>query len=88
MDKLYFSPLDKKDLLELLEYARLYKEMNRPVKKPGRKLSVWDDYTWWCMRIDQLKAIINGRNMDDPLFRSSMPIKDEDGLEDEILNIF
>lgn len=32
MVKIELNPLDKKDLLELLEYAKKQKELNRPEK--------------------------------------------------------
>ena len=72
MDRIELSPLDKKDLLEILEYAKLFKEMSRPSKRTGTSGYKWDDYKWWCMRIDQLKAVINGRNVSDSLIGSSL----------------
>ena len=72
MERIELSPLDKKDLLELLEYAKSYKEMFRPVNKNKKNNYKWDDYNWWCMRIEQLKAVINGRNVSDSLVGSSL----------------
>lgn len=72
MERIELSPLDKKDLLELLEFAKLYKEMTRPAERKGTSGYKWDDYKWWCMRIEQLKAVINGRNVSDSLIGSSL----------------
>ena len=72
MERIELSPLDKKDLLEILEFAKLYKESTRPAKKTGYSGYKWDDTEWWNMRIEQLKQIINGRNVSDSLVGSSL----------------
>ena len=82
MERIELSPLDKKDLLEILEFAKLFKEMTRPKQKTGYSGYKWDDYKWWCMRIDQLKAIINGRNVNDSLIGSSLLTLDGYGVAD------
>lgn len=66
------SPFDKKDLLELLDYASAMKEEHRPPKRTGRG-STWDDTDYWVMRIEQLKQLINGRNVRNSLYGSSLP---------------
>lgn len=56
MDTISLNPLDKKDLLELLEFARQQK-----IAKRGYNIKGKFDYTnWWLIRIEQLKKIING----------------------------
>lgn len=82
MERIELSPLDKKDLLELLEYAKLFKEMTRP-SKTANHLYKWDDYNWWCMRIEQLKAVINGRNVSDSLIGSSLLSLDGYDVDEE-----
>lgn len=57
MEIIELNPLDKKDLLQLLDYAKTQKIIHKPIKNGTTK---WDDTNYWCMRIDQLKMIING----------------------------
>ena len=64
------SPFDKKDLLELLDYASEMKQEHRPVLKGPNK---WDDTDYWVMRIEQLKQLINGRNIRNSLYGSTLP---------------
>ena len=61
MDRINLNPLDKKDLLELLEYARQKKledDINSTRKDHFRMGKYWD------MRIEQLKDIVNGSIVD------------------------
>lgn len=86
MERIELSPLDKKDLLELLEFAKLYKEMTRPADRNKKSSYKWDDYNWWCMRIEQLKAIINGRNVSDSLVGSSLLSLEGFGIDNDKLD--
>ena len=72
MEKIEFSPLDKKDLLELLDYAKEQKIANRHDIKSTRA-NRWDDTNFWLLRISQLKAVINGRPVYDNTVKSSIP---------------
>lgn len=64
------SPFDQKDLLELLDYASEMKQQYKPILKGTNR---WDDTDYWVMRIDQLKQLINGRNIKNSLYGSSLP---------------
>ena len=72
MEKIELSPLDKKDLLELLDYAKEQKIENRPEIK-SQRANRWDDTNFWLLRISQLKAVINGRPVYDNTVKSSIP---------------
>ena len=69
------SPFDKKDILELLEYARQKKLEDKPIIK---KLNKWDDSGYWDMRIDQLISIINGKQVHESYIQSSYETIDYD----------
>lgn len=71
------SPLDQKDLLELLEYA-LEKKMKEPPEKHGRY--TWDNSGWYRLRIDQLIQLIKGNNVYDTIYQSSLS-----GIVDDIV---
>lgn len=86
MERIELSPLDKKDLLELLEYAKLYKEMTRPAARNKKSSYRWDDTEWWSMRIEQLKAVINGRNVNDSLLGSSLLSLEGYGVDNDKLD--
>lgn len=86
MERIELSPLDKKDLLELLEFAKLYKEMTRPAERNKKSSYKWDDYKWWSMRIEQLKAVINGRNVSDSLIGSSLLSLEGFGIDNDKLD--
>jgi len=86
MERIELSPLDKKDLLELLEYAKLYKEMTRPAARTKKSSYRWDDTEWWSMRIEQLKAVINGRNVNDSLLGSSLLSLEGYGVDNDKLD--
>lgn len=55
MEKIELNPLDKKDLLELLEYAKKKHNEEEPSGKGH-----WNDAAWWETRIEQLKMVLNG----------------------------
>ena len=65
MNTIELEPLDKKDLLEILEYAKSQKKIQ------NRNLKGWDDTRYWCMRIDQLKSIVNGYKTHGSFIQSS-----------------
>ena len=65
MNTIELEPLDKKDLLEILEYAKRQKKIQ------NRNLKGWDDTRYWCMRIDQLKSIVNGYKTHGSFIQSS-----------------
>ena len=70
MTRIELSPFDEKDILELLDYAKEMKEEHRPGNQRHDK---WDDTDYWVMRIEQLKMIIKGRNVNNSLYGSSLP---------------
>lgn len=72
MERIELSPLDKKDLLELLDYAKEQKIANKPEIK-SQRANRWDDTNFWLLRISQLKAVINGKPIYDNTVKSSMP---------------
>lgn len=80
MIRLEINPFDQKDILEMLDYAKMQKKINRPVLKGTQK---WDDTNYWIMRIDQLKLLIMGKRIQDSLIKSSMTT-----LEGEISSVF
>ena len=82
MEKIELSPLDKKDLLELLDYAKEQKIANKPVINSTRA-NRWDDTNFWLLRISQLKAVINGKPIYDNTVKSSMPDFDPVSRDDD-----
>lgn len=69
MEKIELSPNDKKDLLELLDYAK-EKKKNDDISSDRRdhfKMS-----GWWDIRIEQLKMIVNGYVPNPSHIQSSM----------------
>lgn len=68
MEVVYLEPLDKKDLLEILDYA-LEKKHNETTKYHTQ--AKWSDVKWWDIRIKQLKKLINGYDPHNTVFRSS-----------------
>ncbi len=98
MGTIELSPLDRKDLLKLLEYAKIYKKIKRP---PKNGLEKWDDTGWWLMRIEQLEMLLNGKNVQDSYIQSSYRTIEQDmsysdknkmryrkSLEEDIFGIF
>lgn len=98
MGTIELSPLDRKDLFELLEYAKKYKKIKRP---PKNNLEKWDDTEWWLMRIEQLEMLLNGKNVQDSYIQSSYRTIEQDmsysdknkmryrkSLEEDIFGIF
>ena len=57
MIKLEINPLDQKDIIELLDYAKEQKNLNRPILKGSQR---WDDTKYWNYRIEYLKKVILG----------------------------
>lgn len=67
MIRIEMNPLDQKDMLELLDFALKMKYLMRPIKKHE-----YNDYGYWQMRIPQLKAILNGKNVSPGIYKSTM----------------
>lgn len=57
MIKLEINPLDQKDIIELLDYAKEQKNLNKPVLRGSQR---WDDTKYWNYRIEYLKKVILG----------------------------
>lgn len=57
MIKLEINPLDQKDIIELLDYAKEQKKLNKPVLRGSQR---WDDTKYWNYRIEYLKKVILG----------------------------
>ena len=74
MVRLEISPLDQKDILEMLDYAKEQKQLNRPVLKGTNK---WDDTQYWVERIEYLKKVILGKVKNDTsIYKSSLEYYD------------
>ena len=73
MDRIEISPNDKKDLLELLDYAKIKKQEDDNHKD---KRDHWVDSNYWKIRIEQLKMIIKGY-VPTPHIQSSMQTFDK-----------
>lgn len=56
MERVELSPNDKKDLLELLDYAKMKKKDEGTKNKRDK----WNDANYWEIRIEQLKMVLNG----------------------------
>lgn len=69
MVRIELEPLEQKDILEMLDYALEQKRLNRPINKGSNK---WDDTKYWEIRISQLKALINGKNIRNGIYSSSL----------------
>ena len=69
MIRIEISPLDQKDLLEILDFAATWYELTRGGKNKRDK---WDNTNWYLMRIEQLQEIIKGRIVQDSLIKSSL----------------
>ena len=65
MVRIEVEPLDQKDLLEILDYAL---ENYIKEQKNGKR----KDAKWYELRIGQLKKLINGRNVQDSIYKSSL----------------
>ena len=57
MIKIEINPLDQKDIIELLDYAKEQKNLNKPVLRGSQR---WDDTKYWNYRIEYLKKVILG----------------------------
>ena len=73
MIKLEISPLDQKDIIELLDYAKEQKNLNKPILKGSHK---WDDTKYWDYRIEYLKQVMQGKIFKASIYRSSMTYYD------------
>ncbi len=99
METIELSPLDKKDLLELLEYAKKWQLSGKKAAK--NSIENWDDTKWWLMRIEQLEMLIKGRNVQNSYIQSTyetidyeMNLRDKNklryrkSLEEDIIDVF
>ena len=57
MIKLEINPLDQKDIIKLLDYAKEQKNLNKPILRGSQR---WDDTKYWNYRIEYLKKVILG----------------------------
>lgn len=69
MDTINLEPNDKKDLLELLDYALEKKLETEPELKGTQR---WDDRPYWKLRIYQLKKLVNGYQTGSSYIQSSL----------------
>ena len=70
MIKLEINPLDQKDIIELLDYAKEQKKLNKPVLRGSQR---WDDTKYWNYRIEYLKKVILGEiTYKTQVYKSSM----------------
>ncbi len=67
--EIYISPNDRADLLEILDYAAMWYELNRG---SSNKKDKWDNTNWYLMRIAQLKLVIKGKVVQDSITKSSL----------------
>lgn len=70
MIRLEINPLDQRDVVELLDYAKEQKLNNRPVLKGSQR---WDDTNYWVNRIEYLKKVILGKiNTNTSIYKSTL----------------
>lgn len=68
MEKIELRTMDKKDLLEILDFAQLLIESNLGIEFDNK---YWDNRRWYLLRIEQLRAIIKGKDLRDNILTSS-----------------
>lgn len=81
MIRIEMSPNDKKDLIRILNFAYKRLEYHYTHKKIKNHFDQWDDSKYWMIRIEQIKAVINGRNISDSLVKSSLGTLEGDLLD-------
>lgn len=69
MIRLEINPLDQRDVVELLDYAKEQKLHNRPVLKGSQR---WDDTNYWVYRIEYLKKVILGKINNSSIYKSTL----------------
>lgn len=81
MIKLEINPLDQKDIIELLDYAKEQKSLNKPVLRGSQR---WDDTKYWNYRIEYLKKVILGEiTYRTQVYKSSMEYDNPQETKDE-----
>lgn len=81
MIKLEINPLDQKDIIELLDYAKEQKNLNKPVLRGSQR---WDDTKYWNYRIEYLKKVILGKVIyKTQVYKSSMGYDNQQETKDE-----
>jgi hypothetical protein len=81
MIKLEINPLDQKDIIELLDYAKEQKNLNKPVLRGSQR---WDDTKYWNYRIEYLKKVILGKVIyKTQVYKSSMGYDNPQETKDE-----
>lgn len=81
MIKLEINPLDQKDIIELLDYAKEQKNLNKPVLIGSQR---WDDTKYWNYRIEYLKKVILGKVIyKTQVYKSSMGYDKPQETKDE-----
>lgn len=81
MIKLEINPLDQKDIIELLDYAKEQKKLNKPVLRGSQR---WDDTKYWNYRIEYLKKVILGEiTYRTQVYKSSMGYDNQQETKDE-----
>lgn len=81
MIKLEINPLDQKDIIELLDYAKEQKNLNKPVLRGSQR---WDDTKYWNYRIEYLKKVILGKVIyKTQVYKSSMEYDNQQETKDE-----
>lgn len=81
MIKLEINPLDQKDIIELLDYAKEQKNLNKPVLRGSQR---WDDTKYWNYRIEHLKKVILGEiTYRTQVYKSSMEYDNPQETKDE-----
>lgn len=81
MIKLEINPLDQKDIIELLDYAKEQKNLNKPVLRGSQR---WDDTKYWNYRIEYLKKVILGEiTYRTQVYKSSMEYDNPQETKDE-----
>lgn len=81
MIRLEINPLDQKDIIELLDYAKEQKELNKPVLRGSQR---WDDTKYWNYRIEYLKKVILGEiTYRTQVYKSNMDYDTPQGVANE-----
>lgn len=69
MIRIEMSPYDQKDILELLDYAKEQKIINKPILRGSQK---WDDSGYWEFRVEHLKKVIEGKVHNESIYKSTL----------------
>lgn len=81
MIKLEINPLDQKDIIKLLDYAKEQKNLNKPILRGSQR---WDDTKYWNYRIEYLKKVVLGEiTYRTQVYKSSMDYDTPQEVENE-----